>query len=114
MAQMHRDEADEQLVSIQSFSIAASLLYLIHREFLHSTAGEAVIMKTTLRSMAARSCANSVGPSRRSSLHTGVRAAIVCSSSLISAFYLVPRAHADASPAATGEGGLTEIVAAAR
>ena len=43
MAQMHRDEADEQLVSIQSFSIAASLLYLIHREFLHSIAGEAVI-----------------------------------------------------------------------
>src|SRR6202163_522054 len=70
-------------------------------------------MKTTLRSTAARSCANSVGPSRRSWLPAGVRAAIVCAASLISAFYLVPRAHADASPAATGEGGLTEIVVTA-
>ena len=71
------------------------------------------MITTPFHSSAARECANSVGHSRQSSLHAGMRAAIACGSSLIAAFCLVPRAHADAATAAPDQGGLTEIVVTA-
>jgi iron complex outermembrane receptor protein len=86
----------------------------MHRNFFHSIAGEAVIMRTRFRySTAVRTCANPVGHSRRRSWHVGVRVAIVWGSSLISALYLAPRAHADAPTAAPDQGGLTEVVVTA-
>jgi iron complex outermembrane recepter protein len=86
----------------------------IHRVFFHSIAGEAVIMRTTLRySTAERACVAAVGHPTQWSLHAGLRAAIVWGSSLLSAFCLVPRAHADAPTAAPDQGGLAEVVVTA-
>ncbi len=71
-------------------------------------------MRTRFRySTSARTCVNPVGHSRQSSLHAGVRVAIVWGSGLISAFYLAPRAHADLPTTAPDLGGLTEVVVTA-
>ena len=71
-------------------------------------------MKTRFRySTAVRACANPVGHSRQSSWHVGVRFTIVWGSSLMAAFNLVPRAHADVPTAAPDQGGLTEVVVTA-
>ena len=71
-------------------------------------------MTTRFRySMAVRAGAHRVGHSRHSSLHAGVRVAIVWGSSLIAAFNLVPGAQADTPTAAPDQGGLTEVVVTA-
>src|SRR5580658_8186096 len=71
-------------------------------------------MRTTVRySTAVDACTGFAGPDRHWSLCAAARTAIVCALGLLAAFYLVPGAQADTSPAATSEGGLTEIVVTA-
>src|SRR3984885_10709959 len=71
-------------------------------------------MRTTVRySTAVDACTGFAGPDRHWSLCAAARTAIVCALGLLAAFYFVPGAQADTSPAATSEGGLTEIVVAA-
>jgi iron complex outermembrane recepter protein len=71
-------------------------------------------MRTRFRySTAGRVCVNRVGHSRQSSLHAGVRMAIVWGSSLVAAVNLVPQARADTPTAAPDQGGLTEVVVTA-
>jgi iron complex outermembrane receptor protein len=71
-------------------------------------------MRTRFRYSAVdRVCVNRVGHSRQSSLHAGVRIAIVWGSSLVAAVNLVPQARADTPTAAPDQGGLTEVVVTA-
>jgi iron complex outermembrane receptor protein len=71
-------------------------------------------MRTTVRySTAVDACTGCAGPYKHWPPRAAARAAIVCASGLLAAFYLVPGAQADTSAAATSEGGLTEIVVTA-
>src|ERR1700683_302811 len=71
-------------------------------------------MRTTVRySTAVDARTGSAGPNKHWLPRAAARGAIVLTSGLVAALYLVPRAQADTSPAATSEGGLTEIVVTA-
>jgi iron complex outermembrane receptor protein len=71
-------------------------------------------MRTTVRySTAVAARTGSTDRSRHPRLRRGTRAVVLCASGLIAVLFHAPRAHADTTPAATSEGGLTEIVVTA-
>src|SRR5579863_5850206 len=100
--------------SAGAFSFAVRLLYLLRRVSFHPSQGRRCFMRTTVRyttAVAART--GSTDPCRHLPPRRGTRAVVLCASGLIAVFHVVPRAHADSTPAATSEGGLTEIVVTA-